>query len=202
MKPDHLKPNDQITPPTERTSVISVLVWLTASLLVTIAISFAASRAPARIRLIGLFPIGFGSAVGWMIARLSRELNAHPSRRILVTAAVLLTLAGWIGVTGETYRLEELHSPKLPSHGLAAQMMKDFERQVKGTELEIPRPDGLTLFRTYLSRRIQKMGAWRSPWPECFLFAESIVASIAAVAISRRVEHAPSQVQEQDESAR
>lgn len=182
------KQNQQTTPSSHRTSVISVLVWLTASLALTMAISFAAGRAPERIRLIGIFSIVFGSTIGWIVARLARELDAQPSRRLLAIAAFLLAIAGWTAVTGETFRLEEMHDVKLPSDGLAAQMMKDFERQVKGTDLEIPRPNLLTSFRSFLARRIQNIGDWPSPWPECVLFSESIGAAFAAVVISSRVE--------------
>ena len=182
------KPQDHRMSPQVHGGGTSVIVWLIASFVVSIAVSFAAGHAPARIRLIGLFPIMFGSAIGWIVPWLARELNADPSRRLLSRTAFLLAFAGWITVTAETFRQEELRRVKLPSNGLAAQMMKDFERQVKGTDLEIPRPTLLTSFRTHLSRRIQQIGDWTSPWPECFVIGELIAASIAAVLISRRVD--------------
>jgi hypothetical protein len=187
MTIDRQKPNDDAMSRQSHTGRTSTPTWLAASLLATGAISLAAAHAPPRIRLIGLFPIGFGLLVGWLLVRLASQFETFPSRRVLVTAAALLALGGWIGTTWETFRIDETLSVKSPQDELAARMMREFDQQTKGAGPEQSRPSTVASFRTYLSRRIRQLGDWPSPWPECFWLAESVAAAVAGGIIASRV---------------
>ena len=119
---------------------VSNLTWLIVCLLVVAVLCLMAAHAPPRIRLIGLFPAGLGLLIGWFVVWSIPQFNSNSSRRVVIVTAGLLAFAGWIGVTFETFRQEELLRKQLPSDPLAARMMKEFEQQAKGTELESPRP--------------------------------------------------------------
>jgi hypothetical protein len=158
----------------------SVLGWFTASIIAVTAISIAAAHAPSRIRLIGLISIVFGLMVGWVVVWLASQLQAEPGRRLIVVTAALLSLCGLIGSTWLTSRLDEALLSKSGKDGLAARLIKEFERQDKQSGSDNQKRSEVSEFQKYLSRRLQKLGTWTSPWPECFWAIELIAAATAA----------------------
>ena len=158
----------------------SVLIWFFACVIAVTGLSIAAAHAPPRIRLIGLFSITFGLVVGWGIARLASQLQVEPGRRFTVVIAVLLSLCGLIGSTWQTSRLDEALSLKSGKDALAARLIKEFERQDKQSGSDNQKRSEVSEFQKYLSRRLQKLGTWTSPWPECFWAVELIAAATAA----------------------
>ena len=162
----------------------SVLIWFAACAIAVTALSIAAAHAPSRIRLIGLFSIAFGLVVGWGVVRLASQLQLKVGRRVTVGTAVLLALSGLIGSTWLTSRLDEAISANSSKDALASRLIREFERQEK-----VPGSDNqgrfeVTEFQKYLSRRLQNLGTWSSPWPECFWVTELVAAAVAAGWIS------------------
>jgi hypothetical protein len=161
-------------------STQSTLVWFVACAIAVTALSIAAAHAPSRIRLIGLFSIAFGLAVGWGVVWLTSQLHAEPGCRFTVVTAVLLSLIGLIGSTLQTSRLDEAFSLKSDKAALASRLIKEFERQVNKSGSDKPNCAEVTEFQKYLSRRLQNLGNWNSPWPECFWVSELVAAAIVA----------------------
>jgi hypothetical protein len=179
-------PNQQYSPAKQPTGTGSFVVWLVSCLLATVAVSFAAAYAPSRIRLIGLFPIAFGGLIGWLSLLLARRFEFDPHRK--AAPVVPLAIGGWVLVTLLSFQRDRAVVIHSPQDAIAARFIKEFEEQNKPTRGEsTPTPTSLeTQFRQYLARRLQQIGNWPSPWPECFLIAESLAAAtVAGVIISR-----------------
>ena len=182
--PDQLPLANGQTEP--RSGGSSVLIWLSACLIAVTALSIAAAHAPSRIRLIGLFSMAFGLVVGWVIVRLASQLEAEPGRRFIVVTAMLLSLGGLIGSTWQTSRLAESSTGLSGKDALAARLIKELEQQSNAPGSENQRRSEVTGFQKYLLRRLQKLGNWTSPWPECFWVTELVAATIAAGWMSSR----------------
>ena len=163
-----------------RSGSSSVLIWLSACVIFVTALSIAAAHAPARIRLIGLFSIAFGLVVGWIVVRLASQLESAPGRCFSMITAMLLSLSGLIGSTWHTSRLVEASSGLSGKDALAARLIKELEQQANESGNENRCRSEVTEFQKYLSRRLQKLGNWTSPWPECFWVTELVAATIAA----------------------
>ncbi len=175
-----------IESPTSTTDAARVgvpwLSWLARTVLVVLALSIAAAQAPPRVRLLGLFSVAVGGAMGVAAAFFTRP---HPNRivRRWLLAMSLMAFAGLAGSTwmafrveaAELARLEAVWRPKSPEQQLAEKMADRINRESNaqaGVMLEE--------FRWYLTRRVRQLGAWPSPWPEVFWCAELLAGSAAA----------------------
>ncbi len=176
--PDKILLDKGQTEPTRRGAL--VVTWFTACVIIVAALSIAAAHAPPRIRLIGLFSIAFGLIVGWGVVRLASQLQTEPGRRFTVFTAALLSLCGLSGATLQTSRLDESHSIQSGKDALALRLIKEFERQDNQSGSNKPSRSEVTEFQKYLSRRLQNLGNWTSPWPECFWVTELTAATAAA----------------------
>ena len=176
--PDKILLDNGQTEPTRRGAL--VVTWFTACVIIVAALSIAAAHAPPRIRLIGLFSIAFGLIVGWGVVRLASQLQTEPGRRFTVFTAALLSLCGLSGATLQTSRLDESHSIQSGKDALALRLIKEFERQDNQSGSNKPSRSEVTEFQKYLSRRLQNLGNWTSPWPECFWVTELTAATAAA----------------------
>jgi hypothetical protein len=158
----------------------------------TTALALAATHSPPRIRLIGLFSVAFGLAVGWLLARLVDQLESPASRRAIGVASAVFTLCGLIGSTWETSRLNEIQETKRVNEVLEARLLEQTLKMAGDREGNISLPSlpkasmSLTVFRGHLARRIRPLGEWSSPWPEAFWCLELIVAAAASAWISTR----------------
>lgn len=186
-------PSTTSSEPISPTAGPSSWIWLVAGIVMTTAAALAAAHSPPRIRLIGLFSVAFGLVVGWLLARLVETLDCHPSRRAIRIAAAVFTLCGLIGSTCETVRLNEAQKPKSGTDAIAARIIEQIKMQSSTGESDggissmTPKESSsLAMIRRYLSRRLQPLGEWRSPWPETFWCLELCTAAAASVWISTR----------------
>ena len=158
----------------------SHFVWILACCLCVGVLAMMAAHAPARIRLIGLFSVGFGLIVGWLTTRLAQLLEVRPARSVIIMLAASLTLVGLVATTWQTFRLDELTQVKTIDEELAARLMREFDRQQGIATPDLTPSSSLQSFRGYLARRVSQLGRWSSPWPELFWWGECASASVAA----------------------
>ena len=155
------------------------LSWLARAALVVLALSIAAAQAPARVKLLGLFSVAVGCAMGAVSAVLTRP---HPNR---VSWRWLLALGSmaFAGLTGSTwlaFRADAASQAKSPQQQMAATMMKQMARDSGGEIDSAPTASVVNDFRWYLTRRVRQLGKWSSPWPELFWSLEMLAGSVAA----------------------
>ena len=158
----------------------SSIIWVTACCLSSGVLAMLAAHAPARVRLIGLFAVGFGLIVGWMAVRLAQVFEARPTRPTMFSLAASFALVGFVAMTWQTFRLDELTQIKTKEEELAARLMREFDRQQGIVTPDLTRSSSLQRFRGYLTRRVSQLGRWPSPWPELFWWGECVSASVAA----------------------
>jgi len=78
--------------------------WLAVSLIGTVAVTLTAVHLPGRVKLIGLFAVGYGLLVGWGTSRLAATFRVR-SRGLVVSFALLLAFVGQLGMAFESHRL-------------------------------------------------------------------------------------------------
>ncbi len=157
--------------------------WSARTALVVLAVSIAAAQAPPRVRLLGLFSVGVGWAMGAAAALFTRP---HPNRiaRRWLLAMSLMAFAGLAGSTwmafrveaAELARLEAVWRPKSSEQQLAASMAQRMNGEISAAQPGFK----LEEFRWYLTRRVRQLGKWPSPWPELFWSLELLAGAAAA----------------------
>ena len=168
----------------------SRLTFVIGIVIVGAGLSIAAAHAPARIRLLGLFSLGFGLLVGWLASQLAQRLRSPVGPVDLVVIGIV-TFASLIASTWQTFRLEPEPKTETPQHPIVVAVMNEM-RKKEGMSLEdLPEPTLMTprpidRFRQYLARRIQTLGEWSSPWPEVFWGCEALIGTAGAIWIARR----------------
>ena len=168
------------SPPTDASqSSIPWLSWLARAALVVLALSIAAAQVPARVKLLGLFSIGVGGAMGVASAFFTRP---HPNRvsSQWLLATSLMALSGLAGSTWLAFRSDSASQSKSPQQQMAATMIKQMERDSGGEIAPVPAVSAADEFRWYLARRVKQLGAWSSPWPELFWCMELLAGGAAA----------------------
>jgi len=93
-----------------------MLLFTLGAIVVAAGLGFLAAHAPARVRLLGLFSIGFGLLTGWLLSGLAARLRL-PVRRAQVAVIAIATLAGLITSVCRTVLLQPAN-PKADSHPL------------------------------------------------------------------------------------
>ncbi len=184
--------NPGIGPGSRRGSVSTFLLWIVLSAICVTAWTLICAHAPARIRLIGLFAVGYGLGAGWLLKQLARKL-AFEGERFIPWLVGLLVVAGQIGLAVESHRLfvnemrRSLENDKArsalaallqnnaPEGDPTSRKMLDDMRESLGLHTE---------FRGYLARRLAPFGRWSSPWPEIFWSLEIAASAAAAVWIA------------------
>ncbi|MEK6261440.1 MAG: hypothetical protein AABP62_22810 [Planctomycetota bacterium] len=155
------------------------LSWLARTALVVLALSIASAQAPARVKLLGLFSVVVGGAMGAASAFFTRP----PPNRVCwqwLWAMSLMAAGGLAGSTWLAFRLDAASQPKSPQQQMAASMMKQMERDSGGELVSAPTVSTVNEFRWYLARRVRQLGAWSSPWPELFWCVELLAGGAAA----------------------
>ena len=155
------------------------LSWLARTTLVALALSIAAAQAPTRVKLLGLFVVGVGGAMGAASAFFTRPHPTRISWRWLL-AMSLMAGGGLAGSTWLAFRSEAASLAKSPQQQMAATMMKQMERDSGGEIPSAPSVSAVNEFRWYLARRVRQLGKWSSPWPELFWCLELLAGSVAA----------------------
>lgn len=186
-------------PPVVGSEKGSGLLFLAGSIAVTVGLSIAAAHAPARIRLLGVFSIGFGLLLGWLVTRLAATLTYRIN--VLQVAWIgILSSAGLVGsvchmiaiqpvasaptIENAVPKLFAIPTPQSRSSSPAPKpnpMAALFAAQVHAES----RTFGSRMHR-YLTERVQMLGAWPSPWPELFWGTEVLAGTAAAIGIARK----------------
>lgn len=156
------------------------VAWLVLGLIVMAGLSLVAAQAPPRIRLIGLFSIGFGLLVGWLLRLIADMQVAQPSHRAIGIAACVLTGCGLVAVTWQNYRREAASFSADPQQVLAARMMEEMQAQSKEGITTTAGVVTKVTFQSYLVQRIRQLGHWSSPWPEAVWCAELVAGMLAS----------------------
>jgi hypothetical protein len=178
---------------------LQVFRWLTVSVLGLVVFVVIAAHAPARIRLLGLFTLGFGLLAGAGLGWLSGEFHLKPNRKLacLMFVFVFLGISGMFWESHRSYveRLRKIYdqphldrpNPEKPvSMGKAAILAQATEalREARRKKFAVE-----SLFSTYLVRRTQfgKRPAWTDPWPVVLALGELIIGSICGAWMFLRV---------------
>ncbi len=156
-----------------------------------------AAHSPARIRLLGLFSIGFGLLTGWLLARLATTLNVRLDAPKIALIGIV-TLAGLITSVCRTVALQPPSTAKnMIADMVEARMREAAEKGEPGADaptepLPLPTSPGFAgRLLTYLNRRVEMLGNWSSPCPELFWAGELLLGtagSIGMALFSRRQE--------------
>lgn len=178
------------TPP--RSDAGSILMFVIAASIATIALALAAAHAPDRIRLLALYSIAFGFLAAWIQVRLATFLQIKVTSLVIAIIG-LLTLAGLVASACQTVALQP--QPKLDAnfHPVAALVAAQMEKENPVKEKQVA-PTFPERFRSYLVRRVDTFGGWSSPWPEAMWVGEILLGTAGAIflAMQFRESKAPS----------
>lgn len=168
-------------------------VWLVLGLLATAALSGLAGHAPARLRLLLLFPLAFGVLTGSALALLARSLELR-SRFVTSLTAALLTIGGLVNVAriayGELAAQARREVAEDPQRLLALQVLGLPEHQdAEGRRAyHLQRMALQPTFGDYLASRLTGVVGWRpAPWPETVWGLEILAGSAAAAWVAWRM---------------
>jgi hypothetical protein len=83
------------------------LAWIGLCLVATATISLVAVHLPGRVKMVGLFAIGYGLLTGWIAFRLTStfDLSRIP-RRLCIAMVCALILVGQVGLGLESWRVQ------------------------------------------------------------------------------------------------
>ena len=168
-----------------RSTNTSILAWLAVCLVATSVLTIAAAHAPPRVRLIGLFSIGFGAIIGWLTVVLTGPLEVLVSTSTAGVVAGLLTLGGLIGCTMEIARLDDVQKSSANQEELAMRMLEQMNATSQGGSPPKPATERSSI-QKHLNRRLRQLGQWKSPWPEIFWCSELVLAASVSAWVARR----------------
>ncbi len=169
------------SPPTGSSPIGPLLSWLVAVVLVLSAIGIVAAQAPARVRLLVLFPILVGGAMGAASGVFARSMRVGVTSHTVLTVGGLALMA-LAGSTWQTFRLDAASRAVSPrEQQMALNLMQQMERDSGGEFTATPVASATDQFRQYLARRVRQLGAWSSPWPELFWAIELLAGGAAAM---------------------
>ncbi len=174
---------------------LSILAWLFAAVVGLTALSVAAAHAPPRIRLIGLFTIGFGLLAGWTLSFLAKQILPGP-RRVVTWLAFPLIASATFGMTWESHRQWTAAVERQRSGDKKASQLLD--RLDSQSDLPADFKNDLSQavadksgFTSYLRERTSALGAWKAPWPAVFWLCELLFGSLAGTWLARRMLQTP-----------
>lgn len=159
----------------------SAMTFAIAATVIAAALAVIAAHAPARIRLLGLFSLGFGLICGWLLTRLAAMLHVRLDAPKLALIGTV-TLAGLITSVCQTVALQPVKPPDATPHPIAALVAA----QLGESPEQQPVPNFASRLRTHLIHRVERLGEWSSPWPEVFWTAELLVGTAGSVWIAVR----------------
>jgi len=169
------------------------LGWFLLCLLGVAAISGLAGHGPARIRLLLLFPVGFGLLVGSASGRLAQSFQVRPAGAAALTAAAL-TIAGLMNVAwlayGELAAAARRAVQEDPQRLLALRVLEstDMSDPRNARSYQELRASLEPTFGDYLASRLAGTFGWRAaPWPELVWSGEVLMAAGAAAWATRRL---------------
>ncbi|GAB4137533.1 MAG: hypothetical protein Tsb009_05130 [Planctomycetaceae bacterium] len=199
-----MKSQDATDSPKSNNSRWRFAVWLLTSLAGIALLAFLAAHAPARVRLLGLFALGFGMLLGALLAWLMVEFQVPGSRRLSGLAAILIAL-GMMGMVAESYRVyvwrlctlydqpvldvSSNEKPLTAQNAKALGPVMKFIREARQEKLAEE-----SRFVRYVERRTQinQQPAWEMPWPWVLLIGECVAGFLAGTwvfhVLSRRLQ--------------
>ena len=181
--------------------------WFAAVLATGAIGGLVASVAPPRLRLIGLFAIALGAALGWLAGRLAVRLRM-PSRRAAVLGGILTGATGCVVATMLHWQAysRALQAAEKPNAGqaLMANMLKaaegnapaDPESRAAFAEFRDSGARALNELRSrrslsgYLSHRVATLGL-TGPLPVVLWGIEVLFAGVAAAVVTRQLADRP-----------
>ena len=165
--------------------------WLGA-VAVAAGLGIAAAHAPPRIRLLGLFSIGFGLLMGWFVTRLAAMLNLRIGF-VHIAWIGLVTMGGLVASVLHTVALQPPPTPTTLPHPIAAMLAAKMQEESglnpgdampELANAPAQAPGFGSRVQRYLTRRVQMLGDWPSPWPELFWGVELLAGTASAVGIA------------------
>lgn len=181
------------------------LKWLALGAVGLALLSFLAAHAPPRVKLLGLFAVGYGFLAGWGLSRLA-DLVDLSNRRVLISASLALILAGQLGLVWESHRLYEVRERKrleTTAQPLFPQLLQQTAKLESGEDLDNLRTaEALasslqqerqrvlaerTRFQNYLKHRVSALGDWPPPWPLVFWCVETFLGTFVGVGVIHRM---------------
>jgi hypothetical protein len=169
----------------------SLLKWLAAAALAIGGLSALAGQLPPRIRLLGLFAIGFGLLSGGCAAALADGFEVR--RSPLAAAAVCaLTAAGFANIAWAGYRQTQAAAARAvaaDAQQLLALRLLESTMDVDPVVQRRYREERARLqpgFHDYLARRLSRFGTPPAPWPEIESGLEVLLGAAAAAWIFLR----------------
>jgi len=183
----------EVPPPSPlsgKTTVALVLVGLT-------LFTLLAAAMPARVKLLGLFPVVFAAILGYVFGRVAM-LAGLRRRGVLVPLTMLIVIAGLAGYYGESYRRWQSERERYFSDHLTRQpggqqilqrlqantlstdpLLREFDEQYRS----LMKPS----FADYINQRLASLQIAgrvvevRRPWPVAFFVAELLLGTAAGV---------------------
>jgi hypothetical protein len=155
----------------------STLQFVVCATVVCVGLGILAGQAPPRIRLLGLFSLGFGLLAGGLLSSLAGWLNVRLNV-VMIAAIGVMTLGGMvIGVCATV-----ANQPRPPT----PRDLHPIEAQVVARMPPPQPPDFGSRVRTYLHLRVEMLGDWSSPWPEVFWGGELLLGTAGSVWMALR----------------
>jgi len=191
---------------TGESAIRLVFEWLVIGLVGVTVLTLAGAHAPGRIKLIGLFAVVYGLAVGWGLGQLAK-LRRVPIGKGVGWLSLALIAAGQIGMAFQSYQLhvvqirrddqpdskliglerflQRQNVPEDPEERARLEEIKqDIQRAAQSREQKLAE---LTSFSTYLRNRLAALGTWWSPWPAVFWAVEVLLSSMAGAWVAYRI---------------
>lgn len=156
-------------------------VWLLPFVTAAVGIAFTAGHAPGRVKLLGLFPVAVGIALGAVSGWLAR-LHFRGPGIVLATTFVVAALC-FVGSVLESYRvwssgiLEARRTSDAPRFNEPEEVREHTERAVAEA----------TSLRVYLVQRVEQLGPWSPMSAVAFLVIEVLLGATAAALTARQV---------------
>jgi hypothetical protein len=182
--------DDTTTHPADPAARSGLILWTIGCAVAAAALAALFGTLPARAKLLGLSPIFFGAACGFLVSQLAVRLDQPRSRfRLLLPACLaMLGFAAVVHLSFKTFQREsKSDKSELFQRQLALQMLKSTENPDSDlirryeTDLAGHSPNR----QTFLTRRVAPLGRWTWPWPAVFFGGELLLAAASAVIVSR-----------------
>ena len=171
--------------------------WLAAGTLLAVAAGAVAAHLPGRLKLLGLFAVGFGLLCGWGLGELAPRVLAE-RRRAVIAVGSLLILLGLLVLTGESYRLYRLEKEReyagnpvgvaaaqmQARGGVPAEVAEEFARAARERRDKL---DGELRLPAFFAHRLRQFASWPAPWPMLFWGGEVLLGMAAGTWMLARV---------------
>jgi len=189
-------------PPPKDSEAARLGRWLFLGMIGLAALSLAAAHAPPRVRLIGLYSIGYGVVAGYGLWFLAGLTSAPAGKRCGVLAFAAIA-AGQVLLALETHRLLTseaqsaastispaelmLETADPPADPQSRKLFDEMKKSVAGAAAEQRALlEEQRRFGAYLRRRIAPLGDWGTPWAELFWCAEVVASAAVGAWIAAR----------------